>query len=264
MARSRNIKPASSKNELLAQLSAHTRLLFIMLPCHADCEGKLEDRPMRLHIEIFPYEPKLDFEKMLKALHENKFITRYEVEGEKFIWINKFLKHQSPNSKEREKGSDIPDFSEISHGTKPGHDEDEHDTNKDGTGSALTLNPITLTLNPNSQIIDEIIEFYKTKINSMEIASGKRNMLKLHKNSKLSFKDLFMRVKNYHEFLQISGTVGTQYTIRMRNFFGRDARHEDYIERPTATPQKAHSGDRDNTALREMMRKRKEEREKED
>ena len=163
----------------------------------------------------------------------------------------------------REKGSDIPDFSEISHGTKRGHNRDEPDTNKDGTGSALTLNPITLTLNPNTQIIDEIIKFYKTKINSVEMASGKRNMLKLQKKSKISFQDLFKRVKNYHEQLTTDGTAGTQYVIRMRNFFGRDARHEDYIEKPVTAPVKPPEGDRDNTELMKRLEKIAERKKKE-
>ena len=48
MSRARNIKPAFFKNELLAELDAFDRLLFIGLWCLADREGRTEDRPKRI------------------------------------------------------------------------------------------------------------------------------------------------------------------------------------------------------------------------
>lgn len=240
MARARNIKPSISKNEDLAEMSAHTRLLFLLLPCYADCEGKLEDRPKRLHVEIFPYEPKLNVNKMLEELHKGKFITRYMSESEKFIWINNFLKHQSPHKHEREKGSDIPDFNSNLHGPEILDTEPENR----GTAQAdsLNLSPDSLNLSPltpDSDIVQKIADFYKKEINSEEIASGKRNLQALHKKSKISFEDLFQRVKYYYEHLQLNGNLGTRYTYRMRNFFGRAAYHEDYTEGPKNGPQNA-------------------------
>jgi len=223
MARARNLKPASCENEVLAKLTPHVRLLWAFLPCHADCEGKLEDRPTRLHIKIFPYEPKLKFNDMLQTLHDKKFITRYEVDGEKFIWINKFLDHQSPTTKEKAKGSNIPDYDSNSHGTLPEH-------NGDNTGLALTLNPKPLTLNPKpleiENKINEIGEYYKKNINPQEISSGKRNLKKIATTTNID--KLFQYVKNYHNSTKHNS--GTQYKIRMRNFFGRDRRFEDYKE----------------------------------
>jgi hypothetical protein len=104
MGRSRNIKPSLYDNEYLAQLEPHARLLFIGLWCLADKEGRLEDRPLRIHGQLFPYEGDLNIGELLGSLSESpeRFITRYEVDGKRYIQINNFLKHQRPHVKEKE------------------------------------------------------------------------------------------------------------------------------------------------------------------
>lgn len=111
MARSRNIKPGFFKNEHLAELSPLTRLLFQALWCEADREGRLEDRPMRLKAEYFPYDD-CDISTMLAQLQHSagNFLVRYEVDGKRYIQIVNFLKHQNPHVKEAP--STIPPFSE--------------------------------------------------------------------------------------------------------------------------------------------------------
>lgn len=106
MARSRNIKPGFFKNEILAELPAEARLLFIGLWTIADREGRLEDRPRKIKGELFPYEDRFDVEAMLDSLHSNCFIVRYEVENRKYLEIVNFVKHQDPHYKE--KASEIP------------------------------------------------------------------------------------------------------------------------------------------------------------
>ena len=54
MARARNIKPGLFTNEVLVDLPAFDRLLFIGLWCLADREGRLEDRVKRIKMELFP------------------------------------------------------------------------------------------------------------------------------------------------------------------------------------------------------------------
>ena len=105
--RSRNIKPGFFKNEILGVLDPLARILFSGLWCMADREGRLEDRPLRIKIEVLPYD-NCDVEDLLKGLQENGFIQRYEVNGEGYIQIVNFLKHQNPHI--REKASEIPPF----------------------------------------------------------------------------------------------------------------------------------------------------------
>ena len=105
MARSRNIKPGFFTNEDLVELDFATRLLFAGLWTVADREGRLQDRPKKIKIDVFPAD-NLDIDAMLQALHDAKFIQRYEVNGSKFIQISSWDKHQNPHH--TEKASEIP------------------------------------------------------------------------------------------------------------------------------------------------------------
>lgn len=105
MARARNIKPGFFRNELLVEMDFGTRLFFIGLWTLADKAGRLEDRPKKIKIELFPADD-VDVPCMLHALAMHGFITRYAVKGVPFIQINNFLKHQSPHHKEVE--SELP------------------------------------------------------------------------------------------------------------------------------------------------------------
>ena len=99
MARARNIKPSFFTNEDLVDLSFETRLLFIGLWTLADRAGRLEDRPKRIKMAVFPADS-VDVERSLADLEEAKFIDRYEAEGKLCIQIINFLKHQNPHIKE--------------------------------------------------------------------------------------------------------------------------------------------------------------------
>lgn len=110
--RARNIKPGFFENEYLAELSAHARLLFIGLWCLADREGRIENRPARIHGQLFPYEQDIDVVKLLDELakcHE-QFITLYISDGKPYIQVNGFLDHQKPHP--NEKSSVIPPASQ--------------------------------------------------------------------------------------------------------------------------------------------------------
>ncbi len=103
MARARNIKPGFFDNEILGELPALTRLLFIGLWCLADREGRLQDRPKRIKKELLGYDDVTadDVDTMLQQLHDNEFIQRYEIAGERYIQVTNFLKHQNPHCKEQ-------------------------------------------------------------------------------------------------------------------------------------------------------------------
>lgn len=99
MARIRTIKPQFFQNEDIASLGFGDRLLFIGLWTQADRAGRLEDRPLRLKVQLFPYDD-LDLDHALGRLANAKLITRYEGNGLKLIQINTFSKHQQPHHKE--------------------------------------------------------------------------------------------------------------------------------------------------------------------
>lgn len=101
MARARNIKPAFFQNEVLAELPFEHRLLFIGLWTLADKKGRLEDRPKRVKMGIFPADD-VDVERGIAALCESKFIYRYSIDGVKYIQIITWEKHQTPHHTEKD------------------------------------------------------------------------------------------------------------------------------------------------------------------
>ena len=116
MSRSRNIKPGFFKNEVLAQLPFEQRLLFIGLWTVADREGRFEDRPIRIKMELFPAD-NVDVDAGLQALHDNGFIRRYSCNGRRYCQVLAWAKHQNPHCKEVE--STIPAPCEHSASTMP-------------------------------------------------------------------------------------------------------------------------------------------------
>uniref|UniRef100_A0A6M3LDV6 Uncharacterized protein n=1 Tax=viral metagenome TaxID=1070528 RepID=A0A6M3LDV6_9ZZZZ len=107
MARIRYLKPDFFKDEDLVEHPHWIRLLFQGLWTIADKEGRLEDRPARIKVDIFPYE-NTDIEKGLTELAKIKnhsqrpFIQRYEVAGERYIAIVNWHKHQKPHHTEKD------------------------------------------------------------------------------------------------------------------------------------------------------------------
>lgn len=99
MARSRTIKPGFFTNEDLVEIEPLGRLLFIGLWTLADREGRLVDRPRKIKMNLLPCD-NCDADALLQDLANAGFIVRYEVNGERYIQINNFTKHQNIHPKE--------------------------------------------------------------------------------------------------------------------------------------------------------------------
>ena len=106
--RSRNIKPGFFQNEYLVELPPETRLLFIGLWLIADRDGRLEDRPKKVKMQVFPADS-YDVDPMLQELADAQLIVRYEVDSKRYISIPAWHKHQNPHVKEKESTIPAPD-----------------------------------------------------------------------------------------------------------------------------------------------------------
>lgn len=98
--RARNIKPSLFTNELLAYADPLYTVIFSGLWCIADREGRLEDRPQKIHMLINPGRPFDTTSTALAWLKHNLFIDRYESGGIGVIQITNFGKHQNPHVRE--------------------------------------------------------------------------------------------------------------------------------------------------------------------
>lgn len=134
MARARSIKPGFFTNETLGDLPPLTRLLYAGLWTLADREGRLEDRPKRIKMQILPYD-RVNVDSMLGALSVHGFLIRYVANGERFICLPSFCKHQNPHMKEPRSTIPAPGLPSAVTGFS-------------GSGPASFLTPLTPKANP--------------------------------------------------------------------------------------------------------------------
>lgn len=111
MARARNIKPSFFTNDELAEIEPIGRLFFISLWSVADYKGELEWRPKKIKAQCLPYDD-CNIEEIAINLDNSGFIRFYSEQGKNYVHIVNFCKHQNPHKNEREKGSEIPRYSE--------------------------------------------------------------------------------------------------------------------------------------------------------
>ncbi len=203
MARSRNIKPGLFDNEILGEADPIYTVLFAGLWTLADREGRLEDRPARIKKNILGYR-NVDPCKLLTWLDHESFIKRYSVNGEKFIQILKWKKHQNPHHKEV--SSVIPEIPKCNLNEKTeqtqqdSHDQAMHESsmgyeqpmeNASCPTDSLNLIPDSLNLIPSSECqpsvnhididINNVFEFWKDamkKSGATKLDSKRRTAIK--------------------------------------------------------------------------------------
>ena len=153
MARARNIKPGFFKNADLLDLPFEDRLLFIGLWTIADREGRMEDRPKQIKVEIFPGD-NVDCDSSLTSLAKIGMINRYEIDGKRYLEITNFVKHQNPHCNEAP--STIPSATQsIASNAAPAKRKRstvQAPCKPDANTMAIGLNPSSL--NPDSPILN--------------------------------------------------------------------------------------------------------------
>ncbi|MBR2070420.1 MAG: hypothetical protein IJ981_03235 [Clostridia bacterium] len=98
MARKRMIDPNFWRDEKIGELPFVDRLIFIGLWTCAEDNGAGRANPKLLKADILPYDDAFrlsDFIKSLERLASLKLITLYEVNGQKYFYVNNFAKHQT-------------------------------------------------------------------------------------------------------------------------------------------------------------------------
>ena len=107
--RSRNIKPGFFKNDALGECEPLARILFAGLWCLADRKGRVEHRSKKIKAELLPYDH-CDIDDLLRQLAKKGFILPYNVDGQNYLEIVNFLKHQTPHIKEQASTIPAPDM----------------------------------------------------------------------------------------------------------------------------------------------------------
>ncbi len=252
MARSRNIKPGFFSNELLADLPAHDRLLFVGLWCLADRDGRLEDRPKRIKMELFPCDS-YDVSVGLESLRDAGFVDRYKFEQFSVVEIVNFSKHQNPHGSEKD--SILPDrdgYLTVNERRKNvvliGKSKKVHVKEREFNVNPPLDNvdlPLDNALIPDSLIPDSLIPEYKTLVPSDDgtgdyssefeqfwKAYPKRDGGNSKKGAFKSWKarlragakadDLILSASRYAEQMTAQGRIGTSFVKQASTFLGPD------------------------------------------
>lgn len=227
MARSRNIKPGLFKNEVLGVAEPIYTLAFEGLWLQADREGRIEDRPLRIKAETFPYRDGIDMDAILNWLQDQKFILRYEVSGKRFIQVLNFRKHQNPHKNETE--SDIP---------PPEESERVPNLSEQEPSKSEALGLIPCSLIPDSLSTDVPGDTRAPEGNKKEPqgfpecwkiypkrqgGNSRSEALKAYRarlKSGVLPEDLLSGVTRYAAFIRGTGKEGTEFVKQAASFFG--------------------------------------------
>lgn len=227
MARARNIKPALFKNEILGVADPLYTLAFEGLWLLADREGRLEDRPMRIKAEIFPYRDGLNIENILDWLSSSGFIARYRYGENRYIQVVNFSKHQNPHK--NEVASEIPVFSmscECSDKIGTG-------TEEVGSAPADSLSLDSLSLDSKALVpsddgtgdySSEFEQFWKSypKRDGGNSKKGAFKAWKARLRAGAKADDLILSASRYAEHMAIQGRTGTSFVKQASTFLGPD------------------------------------------
>lgn len=96
MARIRTVKPEFWTDEKVVECTIPARLLFIGLFNFANDLGCMERSPKRIKMQVFPADL-IDCEPLIAELITHGLLTEYSVNGQEYLYIKGFAKHQKIN-----------------------------------------------------------------------------------------------------------------------------------------------------------------------
>jgi hypothetical protein len=158
MPRARNIKYSFFENDELADLEPLARLLFIGMWTIADYKGDFEWRERKIKKQLLPYDD-CNISELAINLDKSGFVRFFSDGNKIYCRVVNFAKHQHLHKNEREKGSDIPEYSQkmrqaidfkglLINPDKSGLNQDYSQSDP-----AVILNPKSLI--PKSDLVDD-------------------------------------------------------------------------------------------------------------
>jgi hypothetical protein len=258
--RARNVKPGLFANEILGEADPLITILFVGLWCAADREGRLEDRPLKLCGQLFPYRRSVTdvhVNEMLGWLDQNGFIRRYQAAGRRLIQIMEFTKHQRPHSNEQ--ASRLPAMGTIpeqprteataNHGEQSGEPREEAlrsdsgflipdsgylipDTSSSSQGAhehSQSVKRLEVTDFNRHERFERCKAKYPTFAGKQDWISAEKAASLIVSNGEATWDFLEEHCELYRAYCDAVRITGTQYVMRPGKFFSD-------VERPWAQP----------------------------
>jgi hypothetical protein len=226
MARIRSIKPEFPQSETMGRVSRESRLLFLQLFTVADDEGRLRGNSRMLASLLYPYDDDSRdlIEGWLGELESVGAIRRYVVEGDSYIDIPNWLKHQKIDHPSKSK---FPAYSEEfanirEDSRKLAWDQGRDRIGREGTGSVLAETAKPKKAKP--AIPDWFAQFrdlYPERAGDQgwQRALKAANARMAEGHTPDEFIEGAMR---YRAFCEATGKLGTEYVKQAASFLGPD------------------------------------------
>lgn len=163
MARIRSIKPDIWDDARIEGLSRDARLLFIGLITQADDEGYLRGRPMWVKSTVFPGDEELTVSEVagwLEELDASGLVWCYENDGQQFIWLPNWDRHQSIDKryKKESKYPRAPEERPTRTRRAPDEDSTQEWSGEEGIGEEGTREIVPIPDAVLSVILADLIE----------------------------------------------------------------------------------------------------------
>lgn len=243
MARSRNIKPGFFRNEELVEQPFETRLLFIGLWTLADKEGRLELRPKKIKLEIFPADD-VDVSLELSRLSQAGLVNAYMVDGRACLEVCNFKKHQNPHHREAEselpasdsEGAQPYDFkgASESRGKPRNYEESRADSSflipdsgfpSNGTSGSDAPSETATPAKPKAKpsAYTEDFETFWLTMPKRPGSNPKREAFQCYGarlKEGFSAEEILAGASRYYEYLKAIGNLETPYVMQAKRFVG--------------------------------------------
>lgn len=268
MGRIRTIKPEFCSSPSANKLSRDARLFFLVLLTEVDDEGRVRYLRKKLAGTLFPEDDDVTPEMIGKWVVEcesSKMIVTYRVDGDEYLAIVNFRKHQVVNKATPSKlpappSSDKPlqaqsvkptntlpeDYGSTIVGLPTGKGTGNREIGK-GTGKSLSASaePVTDPEPSKSKPIDwqtpwrEFCQIYPSRVGGLEKPKAEEKFKALLKSGE-DPGDILLGVENYRKHCDREGKTGTSYVKQMTTFLNGRCWLEDYtaIEPTRAKPRR--------------------------
>ena len=133
MAKIRTVKPEFWTDSKIVALTPLARLLFIGILNFADDYGRMRFDLLSIKLRILPTDP-TDCAGEIGELRRESLVTTYEVDGQRYLHVNNFSKHQKVDKRTESRLPPPPPIPAESPHSPPNHHDGRE--GKGGEGSS--------------------------------------------------------------------------------------------------------------------------------
>jgi hypothetical protein len=220
MARIRTIKPELPHSESMGKVSRDARLLFIQLWTIADDAGRARGHSRMLASLLYPYDDDARdlISGWLDELEAVGAVRRYQVDGESYLDIPNWLKHQKIDKPSASKYPAFVEPSRLFASPRELSPPDQGPRTKDQGREGIKER--TTDTREDERTWERIRQVYPLgTYRESSWLTAERSFRQLVENGISTHADLLGSVEDYRRQKEATGKVGTQYVLAPNKFF---------------------------------------------